>query len=334
MRPDVKSALSIGPHTLDGRVLLAPMAGISDLPFRQICRRLGAALATTEMLHADQRLWESRKSASRLRVDRSAGLVSMQIAGADPEQLAQAARACEARGADLVDINMGCPAKKVCQVMAGSALMSDPGLIQQILERVVAAVAIPVTMKMRTGPAPEQRNAPEIARLAEQAGIQALVIHGRTRADRFRGQAEYDTIAECVSRVSIPVIANGDITSDEVAATVLRQTGAAGVMIGRGAQGDPWLLQRVHARLAGLPVPRPASRTEIGSMLLQHLATLEAFYGPLMGPKIGRKHIGWYLAQLNDSSALKREVMTIDSGGRQREHIARWFGLTQLPEAA
>ncbi|MEM6575690.1 MAG: tRNA dihydrouridine synthase DusB [Pseudomonadota bacterium] len=320
-----QAPLKLGPHALRGRVLLAPMAGISDQPFRRLCRQHGAALTTSEMLHADQRLWHTRKSSQRIRMDEDEEVRSIQIAGAEPAMLADAARACEELGAQLVDINMGCPAKKVCNKLAGSALLTDPELVQRILTAVVGAVTIPVTLKIRTGPCPETRNALEIAAMAEDCGIQALVIHGRTRADRFRGEAEYDTIGQVKAQVSIPVIANGDIHTPEDAARVLRLTEADGVMIGRAAQGNPWLFAQVQRFLDSgehLPGPQP---DELGQTLVQHLAALEDFYGPVLGPRIGRKHIGWYLQRIAGGTELRQTLMPLTEGVAQRDRIRQWF---------
>lgn len=282
-------------------------------------------MTTSEMLHADQRLWHTRKSSQRIRMDEDEEVRSIQIAGAEPAMLADAARACEELGAQLVDINMGCPAKKVCNKLAGSALLTDPELVQKILTAVVGAVTIPVTLKIRTGPCPQTRNALEIAGMAEDCGIQALVIHGRTRADRFRGEAEYGTIRQVKARVSIPVIANGDIQTPEDAARVLRMTDADGVMIGRAAQGNPWLFTQVQRFLDSgelLPGPQP---DELGQTLVHHLAALEDFYGPVLGPRIGRKHIGWYLQRIAGGTELRQTLMPLTEGVAQRERIRQWF---------
>ncbi|MFK7954495.1 MAG: tRNA dihydrouridine synthase DusB [Lysobacterales bacterium] len=326
-------AIQIGPHQLTGQVMLAPMAGISDQPFRRLCLERGAALATSEMLHSDQRLWQSRKSQQRLTFDPRDGLASVQIAGADPTMLAQAASACEALGAQMIDINMGCPAKKVCNALAGSALLTDPTLVAQILEAVVQAVAIPVTLKIRTGPCRDSRNARLIAHIAEQSGIAALVIHGRTRADRFKGEAEYHTIAEVKAHSSLPIIANGDITSGHEARRVLNLTQADGLMVGRAAQGDPWIFGRIQRYLdTGQQQPLPQA-SEICETLLQHLETLETFYGSVMGPRIGRKHIGWYLKNIPGGEELRRLAMPLEQGHAQRELIDQWFTIHQ-PEVA
>ena len=235
----------IGPYTLPSPFVLAPMAGVTDAPFRRLCRHFGAGLTTSEMTTADTRLWETAKSRRRLNLDLDASPIAVQIAGADPGQLADAARACVQRGAEIVDINMGCPAKKVCRRAAGSALLRDAPLVADILTAVVAAVDVPVTLKMRTGWDPQHRNAVQVARIAEDAGIRSLAVHGRTRACRYRGEAEYATIAAVKRAVSIPVFANGDVTTPEKSLEVLRLTNCDGVMIGRGAQGRPWVFRQL-----------------------------------------------------------------------------------------
>lgn len=301
----------IGPYRIDSRVVLAPMAGISDGPFRQICRRLGAGLVVSEMLTSDTRLWHSRKSQSRLSALTGAAddsqdpsteqPRSVQIAGAEPAMMATAARAVCDRGAQVVDINMGCPAKKVCKRAAGSALLRDETLVAEILRAVVAAVEVPVTLKIRTGWSPQQRNATRIARLAEHSGIAAIAVHGRTRACRFQGRAEYDTIAAVVDAVSIPVFANGDITTPADAKRVLQYTGAAAVMIGRAAQGRPWIFRETdHYLRSGSLLPPPQTE-EIRDIVLEHLQQIHFFYGNYMGVRIARKHMGWYLRTLAGS---------------------------------
>ncbi len=247
--------------------------------------------------------------------------------------MASAAARCQQMGIQMVDINMGCPAKKVCNAMAGSALLSDPGLVTNILQAVVNAVDIPVTLKIRTGPSPDQRNALEIADIAQQCGIAALVIHGRTRADRFKGEAEYATIAKVKAESDIPIIANGDIRSAREAARVMEISGADGVMIGRAAQGNPWIFGQIQHYLdTGYEKPGPDS-SQICDTLLTHLKGLESFYGPVMGPRIGRKHIGWYLQNLSGGEQLRRCVMPLEDGSAQRDLIRQWF-TTYQPEAA
>mgnify|MGYP003642646353 FL=1 len=289
--------LQIGPYKLSNPVALAPMAGVTDLPFRQLCARLGAGLAVSEMVNANPRLRDSAKTLLRTRHDTEIEPRSVQIAGSDPGQMAAAARYNVALGAQIIDINMGCPAKKVCRKAAGSALLADEALVQSILEAVVAAVPVPVTLKIRTGSTPTARNGVSIARIAEDAGIAALAVHGRTRACAFRGEAEYDTIAAIVAATDFPVFANGDIDSAEKAEAVLRHTGAAGVMIGRAAQGRPWLCGQVATRLAtGVTPPEPPVAQQL-AILHTHVSALHAFYGDFMGPRIARKHVGWFLQQ-------------------------------------
>lgn len=296
----------IGPYRIGSRVLLAPMAGVSDAPFRRICQQMGAGLTTSEMLTADTRLWHSRKSSLRL-LDEAPSAQddnthkvprSIQIVGGEAKLMAEAARFAVDQGAELVDINMGCPAKKVCNRAAGSALLQDEQLVAEILLAVVSAVDVPVTLKIRTGWCPASRNGISIARIAEDSGIQALAVHGRTRACRFAGDAEYETIAAIVSAVHIPVIANGDINSPARARDVLELTGAQAVMVGRAAQGQPWLVTEIDDFLRNGKIRAPMSLPEIGTLVLDHLAALYEFYGDYLGPRIARKHVKWYLQRL------------------------------------
>ena len=280
--------MRIGPHLIDPPVVLAPMAGVTDKPFRQLCKRLGAGLAVSEMTTADPRLWTTRKSIKRMDHVGEPDPVSVQIAGYDPAMLAEAARYNVAHGAQLVDINMGCPAKKVCNVWSGSALLQDEPLVARILAAVVAAVEVPVTLKIRTGWDPAHRNGVRIARIAEDAGIAALAVHGRTRAEHYQGEAEYETIAAIKASVRIPVLANGDIDSPAKARAVLARTGADAVMIGRAAQGRPWIFREVAHHLAtGGTLASPSPR-EVGEILLGHLDDLYAFHGELQGVRIAR----------------------------------------------
>lgn len=317
----------IGPYLLPGRTVLAPMAGVTDLPFRQLCRRLGAGLVVAEMLTANSDLWHTPKSQRRrVHLDEPAPR-SVQVAGAEPALLAQAARLNVAAGAQLIDINMGCPAKKVCNKAAGSALLRDEALVADILRAVVAAVDVPVTLKIRTGWSPAERNGVRIARLAEDCGIAALAVHGRTRADRFEGAAEYDTIAAIKAAVGIPVIANGDITTPQQARAVLDHTGADAVMVGRAAQGNPWIFREIGHFLATgdlLPPPGPA---EVRDTLLAHHAALLAHYGEFMGARIARKHVGWYLDGRPgwDRTTFNR----LESAALQRERIHAYFDSMQ-----
>ncbi|MBE02527.1 tRNA dihydrouridine synthase DusB [Marinobacter lutaoensis] len=316
---------TIGPYTLPNPLIVAPMAGVTDRPFRQLCRRLGAGLAVSEMVIADSKLWHTRKSRTRMNHDGEPEPRSVQIAGGDPEMMADAARRNAELGAQIIDINMGCPAKKVCNKAAGSALMRDERLVGEILEAVVQAVDVPVTLKMRTGWSAEHRNAPVIARMAEQAGIQALAIHGRTREDKYNGQAEYDTIAEIKSRVRIPVFANGDITSPEKARYVLDHTGADGLLIGRAAQGRPWIFREIlHYLETGEHLPEP-SLDEVERILVEHLTELHRFYGETLGVRIARKHVGWYLQSHDTRKQFRNRFNAIDDAREQKDSIHEYF---------
>jgi tRNA-dihydrouridine synthase B len=317
--------MRIGAHALDNGLFVAPMAGITDRPFRRLARRFGAALAVSEMVSSRPELRDSRKT--RLRLDHAGetGPISVQIAGSDPRMLADAARFNVAHGADIIDINMGCPAKKVCNAAAGSALLSDESLVKRILEAVVAAVEVPVTLKFRTGPAPGHRNAVAIARIAESAGIQALAVHGRTRACMFEGRAEYQTIAEVKSRVRIPVIANGDIATPEDARRVLELTGADGVMVGRAAQGRPWLFREIAHYLATGERLAPPPAREIGAVLAEHLEGLYSLYGGERGARVARKHIGWTVRSLPGGEALRSSVNALHAAEAQRAAVNDYF---------
>ena len=316
---------TIGPYTLPNPLIVAPMAGVTDRPFRQLCRRLGAGLEVSEMVIADSKLWHTRKSRTRMNHDGEPEPRSVQIAGGDPEMMADAARRNAELGAQIIDINMGCPAKKVCNKAAGSALMRDERLVGEILEAVVQAVDVPVTLKMRTGWSAEHRNAPVIARMAEQAGIQALAIHGRTREDKYNGQAEYDTIAEIKSRVRIPVFANGDITSPEKARYVLDHTGADGLLIGRAAQGRPWIFREIlHYLETGEHLPEP-SLDEVERILVEHLTELHRFYGETLGVRIARKHVGWYLQSHDTRKQFRNRFNAIDDAREQKDSIHEYF---------
>ncbi|MBC6428667.1 MAG: tRNA dihydrouridine synthase DusB [Cellvibrionales bacterium] len=317
------------------------MAGITDWPFRETARRTGAGLCIAEMLSAQTALWNSRKSATRLPSLLDPAPRPVQLAGSDPDMLATAAARCAAMGAQWIDINMGCPAKKVCNRAAGSALLADEGLVRRILHAVVAAVDVPVTLKMRTGPSPQQRNAVRIAQIAEQAGIAALSIHGRTRACRFRGHAEYRTIAQVVRAVRIPVIANGDIRSPEQARRVLRATGAAAVMVGRGAQGRPWLLRQISDYLQTGRYREPSNSAKLAAMRA-HLRRLYRYYGTERGPQLARKQIGWYLQAANSNRnpdlstdrcrAAQQEINQITAADAQMEAASRHFAALTGPE--
>jgi tRNA-dihydrouridine synthase B len=309
--------MRIGPHRIDPPLVLAPMAGVTDKPFRMLCKRLGAGLCVSEMTTSDPRFWHTPKSLRRMDHDGEPEPVSVQIAGTEPQQLAEAARYNAANGAELIDINMGCPAKKVCNVAAGSALLRDEALVARILEAVVAAVDVPVTLKIRTGWCRETRNALTIARIAEASGIAALTVHGRTRNDFYEGEAEYDTIAAVKASVRLPVIANGDITSPAKAKAVLDATGADALMVGRAAQGRPWIFREIaHFLATGETLP-PPTLAEVRDVLIGHLEHLHAFYGEPQGVRIARKHLGWYAKDHPEQAAFRALVNGADSAERQ-----------------
>ena len=322
--------LQIGTHTIPNRVVVAPMAGVTDLPWRELCIELGAGMAVGEMLTSDLSLNDSRKSYFRRQSSDNAGLRSVQLVGNQPEQLAQAARFNADEGAQVIDINMGCPAKKVCKKAAGSALLADPDHVARLLDAVVAAVDLPVTLKMRTGISREQRNGVTIAKIAEQAGVQMLAVHGRTRADRFDGRAEYDTIKAIAAAVSIPVLANGDITSPAMAQQVLADTGAAGVMIGRGSQGRPWLPGVIARALNDEPLNTPTPK-EQSAIMGRHLLALHDFYGDYAGVRIARKHIGWFINALPNHPAMTATITAWKTSfnrlecARDQEAAYQWF---------
>jgi len=317
--------LRIGPYNLDTQVALAPMAGVTDRPFRQLCRKMGAGLVVSEMVTSDPSLWHTRKSSYRLNHDGEAEPRAVQIAGGDPEMMATAAKLNAENGAQIIDINMGCPAKKVCNKAAGSALLRDEGLVAEILSAVVEAVELPVTLKTRTGWCHETRNATRIARLAQDSGIAMLTLHGRTRADAYRGAAEYDSIRAVRQEIEIPLIANGDINSPEKAEQVLEYTGADAVMIGRAAQGRPWLLREIdHYLRTGKKLPAP-ERNEVYDILKQHVLALHQFYGELMGVRIARKHVGWYLAAEPEGKAFRKIFNQIDEAQTQLQAIDQFF---------
>jgi len=318
--------MQIGPFKLAGRFVLAPMAGITDAPFRRLCRRFGAAMTTSEMTTADISLWRTAKSARRLDIDMDSEPRIVQIAGSDPGQLALAASLCADRGAQIVDINMGCPAKKVCRRAAGSALLKDPALVRQILTAVVAAVDVPVTLKMRTGWDTENINGPEIARMAEDAGIQSIAVHGRTRACRYNGEAEYETIARIKESLAIPVIANGDITTPEKSLEVFQLTSADGLMIGRAARGRPWIFRELNHFLETGSHATPLAMDKVRDIMLDHLVGLYRFYGEETGVRVARKHLSWYLNGLEDSEAFRFRVVRVDSASEQVRLTRNFFG--------
>lgn len=309
--------LTIGPYTLPSPFVLAPMAGVTDKPFRSICRAFGAGMTTSEMTTADTSLWETPKSRERLDLDLDATPVAVQIAGSDPLMLANAARAVVARGAQIVDINMGCPAKKVCRKLAGSALLQDEKLVAEILTAVVKAVDVPVTLKTRTGWDRDHRNGVRVARIAEDAGIQSLAVHGRTRACKYGGCAEYATIADIKSAVSIPVIANGDITSLEKSLEVMRLTQADGIMIGRGAQGRPWIFAELNAALQKAPQKYRLEKSDLRAIILGHLNELHLFYGEKKGVRVARKHLVWYFETLAYRGEKKHQAVRAESAQEQ-----------------
>ena len=317
--------LIIGPYQLSSPFVLAPMAGVTDKPFRKLCRRFGAGMTTSEMTTADTSLWQTPKSKHRLDLDLDAEPVAVQIAGSDPDQLASAAQACVDRGAQIIDINMGCPAKKVCKRLAGSALMKDEKLVERILGTVVAAVDVPVTLKIRTGWDPEHRNGPVIARIAEDAGIASLAVHGRTRACRYKGEAEYETIARIKEQLSIPVIANGDLTTPEKSLEVLRLTNADGLMIGRGAQGRPWIFRELKLFLSNDTKKVPLDKTELRDMMLGHLSELHRFYGEKRGVRVARKHLTWYCDKLANADEFRYRAVRVDSASEQLCLIKEYF---------
>lgn len=323
--------MKIGTHVLRNAIFAAPMAGVSDRAFRRLARRYGAGLAVSEMVSSRPETRGTRKSRLRLEHAGEAGPIAVQIAGADPALMADAARYNAAQGADIIDINMGCPAKKVCNVFAGSALLEDEHRVGRILDAVVRAVEVPVTLKIRTGPHPGRRNALRVSRIAQAAGVQLLAIHGRTRACAFRGSAEYDTIAEVKAEVDIPVIANGDIRSPEEAERVLARTRADGVMIGRAAHGRPWIFREIAHYLAhGAHCPAPSTH-EIRDVLLEHLEGLYRLYGPEHGARVARKHIAWTVRELPEGEALRRTANSTESARVQIAAVYAYFSRLPAP---
>lgn len=325
--------MKLGSHELAAPLALAPMAGVTDRPFRMLCRRLGAGVAASEMVTSDVRLWHTDKSRRRMDHTGEPSPRVVQIAGGDAAMMAEAARLNADAGAEIIDVNMGCPAKKVCNKAAGSALLRDEALVAEILRTTVAAVDVPVTLKMRTGWDPDSRNGVRIARIAEDAGIRALAVHGRTRADQYHGAVEYDTIRAIKSTVGIPVFANGDIDSGPKARAVLEQTGADGVMIGRAAQGRPWIFREVREFLATGRIPPAPDVREVRDIMLSHLETLYAFYGEHLGVRVARKHLGWYRdaampmnASDEPAADLFRELRTVESAQAQYALAQDWFG--------
>ena len=317
--------MQIGPYRIEPALVLAPMAGVTDKPFRMLCKRLGAGLCVSEMTTADPRLWKTSKSLHRMDHDGEPAPISVQIAGTDPLILADAARHNVEHGAQIIDINMGCPAKKVCNVWAGSALMQDEALVARILAAVVASVNVPVTLKIRTGWDRDHRNGLAIARIAEDCGIAALAVHGRTRADHYTGDAEYDTVAAIKAALKIPVLANGDIDSPGKARWVLDYTKADGLLIGRAAQGRPWFFREIaHYLATGQRLPEP-TLVEIRDILLGHLTHLYAFYGEPSGVRIARKHLGWYAKDRPENLAFRAVVNRAETAAEQSRLTRDYF---------
>jgi tRNA-dihydrouridine synthase B len=317
--------MHVGPYQLRNRLIVAPMAGVTDRPFRQLCKSMGAGMAVTEMVAANSLLWGAEKTRRRANHDGEVEPIAVQIAGADPRMLAEAARYNVGEGAQIIDINMGCPAKKVCNVMAGSALLRDEALVGRILDAVVGAVSVPVTLKIRTGWDRENRNALTVARIAERAGVQALAIHGRTRACGFSGHAEYETITAVKAEVGIPVIANGDIATPREARDVLEATGADAVMIGRAAQGRPWMFREIEHYLATGEEAQAPEVDEIRRVLTGHLHELYGFYGEYTGVRVARKHISWYTKGLAGSAAFRHAMNRLESSATQLAAVAAFF---------
>ncbi|MDU0353673.1 tRNA dihydrouridine synthase DusB [Paraglaciecola aquimarina] len=317
--------MQIGSYALENNLILAPMAGVTDRPFRQLCKRLGAGLVVSEMLSSNPRVWNSEKSKQRMDHQGEEGIRAVQIAGADPELMAQAAQFNVNNGAQIVDINMGCPAKKVNKKLAGSALLQDPQLVEKIIRAVVAAVNVPVTLKIRTGWDVENRNGVDIAKIAQDNGIQSLAVHGRTRACMYKGDAEYDTIKAIKKAVSIPVVANGDITCARKAKQVLEFTEADALMIGRGAQGHPWIFREIQHYLQTGQILAAPSIDEVSSILLEHVANVHQFYGEFLGCRIARKHVGWYLAEKDQQRLFRAKFNAIEEAQQQLDALSTYF---------
>ncbi|MEO9273872.1 tRNA dihydrouridine synthase DusB [Marinomonas sp. 5E14-1] len=318
-------AFAIGPYRVDKPVILAPMAGVTDLPFRRLCHDQGAGLVVSEMVTSDVRLWNSTKSRHRLVHDAEVSPRSVQIAGGDPKMMAEAAQQNVELGAQIIDINMGCPAKKVCNKAAGSALLKDEALVREILESVVNSVSVPVTLKIRTGWSQDQKNGLIIAKMAQDIGIQALAIHGRTRECKFQGQVEYDTIAEIKQHLTIPIFANGDIKDSETAKFVKDYTKADGIMIGRAAQGRPWIFREINHYLQTNELLAPPSLSEVRQLVINHVNALHQFYGDYLGMRIARKHVGWYLQTLADKTQFRSLFNRIDNTQEQLDKLEEFF---------
>ena len=308
--------IRIGDMEFSNRLALAPMAGISDPPFRRLCSQLGATMTPSEMITADTRLWKSKKSQRRLSAWRNKTPQIIQIAGFDPDMLASAALKAQNQGANIIDINMGCPAKKVCRRLAGSALLRDPNLVRRILQQVISRLTIPVTLKIRTGWCPESRNGVEIARIAEDCGVAALTVHGRTRACKFSGHAEYETIRQIKKSVSIPIIANGDIDSPEKAKSVLDYTSADAIMVGRGARGNPWIFSKINSYLSDTLQPE-LPFISVRDIILAHLDSLYSFYGEFTGVRVGRKHLIWYFQHQDSARDFRQRIVRVETAQEQ-----------------
>ncbi|USD65442.1 tRNA dihydrouridine synthase DusB [Vibrio sp. SCSIO 43136] len=317
--------MKIGNYQLDNNLIVAPMAGVTDRPFRELCLRYGAGMAVSEMMSSNPKVWNTAKSQQRMVHEGESGIRSVQIAGADPQLMAQAAQHSVENGAQIIDINMGCPAKKVNKKLAGSALLQYPDIIEQILTAVVNAVDVPVTLKTRTGWNTDNKNCVEIAKMAEGCGIQALALHGRTKACMYKGEAEYDSIRAVKASISIPVIANGDIDSPEKAKKVLEYTGADALMIGRPAQGRPWIFQEIQHYLENGTTMPELPTEEVKSIMLGHVAALHEFYGEYLGPRIARKHVGWYLKEQDQAGEFRRTFNAIDAAELQLEALTGYF---------
>ena len=317
--------MQIGPHKLKNNIVVAPMAGVTDRPFRQLCKKYGAGMAVSEMVTSNSLLYGSSKTIRRANHEGEVDPISVQIAGADPKMMAEAAKYNADKGAQIIDINMGCPAKKICNVMAGSALLQHEDLVKKILESVVKASPVPVTLKIRTGWDKQHKNAINIAKIAESSGIQALAIHGRTRACHYNGEAEYETIAAVKNEISIPVIANGDINTPEKALEVLRQTSADGVMIGRAAQGRPWIFREIDHFIKTGNHLMPPTIDEVEKTTLEHVIDLYDFYGEESGLRVARKHISWYTKGFKNSAMFRSKMNTIDNTSEQINYIKEFF---------
>ena len=326
--------MRIGPYNIDPPLILAPMAGVTDKPFRLLCKRLGAGYAVSEMTSSDPKLWHTRKSVRRLDHEGEPAPIGVQIASADAQALAVAARHAVENGAEIVDINMGCPAKKVCNAWAGSALLKDEALVERIVRAVVSAVDVPVTLKIRTGWDSANRNGVRVARIAEEAGVRALAVHGRTRDMLYTGDAEYETIAAIKQAVRIPVIANGDVTSPQKAREVLAATGADALMIGRAAQGRPWIFREIAHFLATGEVEPPPSVAAVRDTLLEHVRALHAFYGEPAGVRIARKHLAWYAKDRPENAAFRAVVNRAETAEEQLRLTRDYFDALECAAAA